>query len=68
MGDRILQAGYRWSRVAENVAQGQPSPEQVVSSWMNSPEHRQNLLNPEYQHLGVGYANAFWTQKFARPA
>lgn len=68
LGDRISQAGYRWSGVAENVAQGQTSPEQVMSSWMNSPGHRQNLLNPEFQHLGVGFANGFWTQKFARPA
>lgn len=68
VGDRISQAGYRWRTFAENVAQGQSSPEQVVSSWMNSPGHRENLLNPEFQHLGVGYANDFWTQKFARPA
>jgi Cysteine-rich secretory protein family/Beta/Gamma crystallin/LysM domain len=68
LGDRISQAGYRWGHVAENVAQGQPSPEEVVSDWMNSPGHRHNLLNPESQHLGVGYANRFWTQKFARPA
>jgi uncharacterized protein YkwD len=68
MGDRISQAGYQWGRVAENVAQGQSSPEDVVSDWMNSPGHRQNLLHPEFQHLGVGNANGFWTQKFARPA
>jgi uncharacterized protein YkwD len=68
LGDRISQAGYQWGGVAENVAQGQSSPEEVVSTWMNSPGHRENLLNPELQHLGVGYANNFWTQKFARPA
>lgn len=68
LSDRISQSGYQWGGVAENVAQGQTSPEQVVSTWMNSPGHRKNLLNPEYQHLGVGYANNFWTQKFARPA
>lgn len=68
LGDRISQAGYRWGGVAENVAQGQSSPEQVVSTWMNSPGHRKNLLNPEHQHLGVGYVNNFWTQKFAKPA
>jgi uncharacterized protein YkwD len=68
LSDRISQAGYRWGGVAENVAKGQSSPEEVVSVWMNSPPHRKNLLNPEYQHLGVGYANNFWTQKFAKPA
>ncbi|MCY7338080.1 MAG: CAP domain-containing protein [Chamaesiphon sp.] len=39
-----------------------------MSSWMNSQGHRENMLKPEAQHLGVGYANNFWTQKFARPA
>lgn len=67
-GERISQAGYPRGHAAENVAQGQPSPEAVVSDWMNSPGHRQNLLNPKFQHLGVGYANGFWTQKFASPA
>lgn len=65
--DRISQAGYRWSRVAENLTR-RSSPEEAVFSWMDSPPHRENLLNPEFQHLGVGFANDFWTQKFARPA
>ena len=68
MGDRISQAGYRAGASAENVAQGQSSPEEVMSAWMNSPGHRDNLLNPEFQHLGVGHASNFWTQKFAEPA
>jgi uncharacterized protein YkwD len=63
-GDRFLQAGYRWSAAAENVAAGQQTPEAVMQSWMTSPGHRQNLLNPAYRELGVGYANHFWTQAF----
>ncbi|MGA7936518.1 MAG: CAP domain-containing protein, partial [Kovacikia sp.] len=66
--DRFIQAGYRWSAAAENVAQGQQTPEAVVQSWMNSPHHRDNLLSPGYQDLGVGYANNYWTQDFGRPA
>jgi len=26
----------------------------IVDSWMSSPGHRANLLNPSYTHLGVG--------------
>ena len=26
----------------------------IVDSWMTSPGHRANLLNPDYTHLGVG--------------
>ncbi|KAM3096790.1 CAP domain-containing protein [Phormidesmis sp. 146-35] len=68
LGERVRKAGYNWSGVAENIAKGQQTPEQVMSSWMNSPGHRANLLAPQYQHLGVGYANRFWTQVFGRPA
>lgn len=30
------------------------SPQEIVEGWMNSPEHRVNLLDPDYTHLGVG--------------
>jgi len=66
--DRFKQAGYYWSAAAENIANGQSSPEAAVQSWMNSPPHRVNLLNPAYQDLGVGYANTYWTQDFGKPA
>ncbi|NJM68317.1 MAG: hypothetical protein HC851_22950 [Acaryochloris sp. RU_4_1] len=67
LGDRVSQAGYRWSGIAENIAQGQQTPEAVLQSWMNSPHHRDNLLNPKYRDLGVGYANNYWTQDFGVP-
>jgi len=28
-----------------------------VDSWMNSPGHKQNILNPQYSKLGVGVAH-----------
>jgi len=65
--DRISQAGYRWLAVAENIADGQQTPEKVVSDWMNSPPHRQNILDAKYQEIGVGYGNSFWTQDFGKP-
>lgn len=64
LGDRVSQTGYRWSGVAENIAQGQQTPEAVLQSWMNSTGHRNNLLNPNYRDLGVGFANNYWTQVF----
>ena len=76
LGDRVSDTGYNWSRLAENVAAGYTTPEAVVDGWMNSPKHRQNILNPEFTHMGVGYDNApddipnsydtdiYWTQVF----
>jgi uncharacterized protein YkwD len=66
VGTRVKRSGYQYSSIAENVAQGQRSPSQVVNSWMDSPGHRQNILNPNYTEIGVGYANNYWTQVFGR--
>lgn len=64
--DMIRDAGISFQAAGENIAQGQPTPEQVVQAWMNSEGHRQNILNSGYTHIGVGY-NAqghYWTQMF----
>lgn len=73
-GDRISRTGYRFSTWGENVAAGQRTPAAVVQAWMKSKGHCQNILNPAFNELGVGYVtggqyyNHFWTQNFARPA
>jgi uncharacterized protein YkwD len=67
-GERIRAEGFRkaWG---ENVATGQTSPEQVVREWMASPGHRRNILDPNYQQMGVAYVTAsngrsYWAQSF----
>jgi len=51
--DPIL-AKCHLSQVGENVAFGYPSGKAVTAAWMNSPRHRQNLLNPRHRLIGVG--------------
>ena len=65
----IVKISYR--RIGENIAAGQNSPQSVVEAWMNSKGHRENILNPEFGKLGVGYFNApeteyehYWVQFF----
>jgi uncharacterized protein YkwD len=70
---RVQDAGYQFRIVAENVAAGRLSPESAVQSWMESPEHRTNILNCELHETGVGVREApddptygiYWTQLFA---
>ncbi|MCK9895536.1 CAP domain-containing protein [Frankia sp. AgB32] len=69
VSDRVVALGYRYSRVAENIAAGQTSAEEVVTGWMNSPGHRANILIPQLRQIGVGYATGgefgtYWTQVF----
>jgi uncharacterized protein YkwD len=69
---RITAAGYRWSGAGENIAKGQRTPQEVMTSWMNSEGHKANILNCGYRNLGVGVAadssgTLLWTQDFASP-
>lgn len=71
---RVSATGYSWSAVAENIAAGQSTPSQVFQSWLNSPSHKQNMLNPTYRDVGFGYAfntlsayKTYWTADFAKP-
>ena len=64
--------GVKFSAAGENIAMGQQTPEAVMNSWMNSPGHRSNILNPTYTELGVGLAKdstgkCYWTQMFIKP-
>lgn len=69
--EMIRNFGVSYRSAAENIAQGQITPEAVVRSWMNSPGHRQNILSRDMTHIGVGYGQGgtgrhYWTQMFIR--
>ncbi|MDR2967657.1 MAG: CAP domain-containing protein [Methanobacteriaceae archaeon] len=52
---------------AENIAAGQKTPASVMKTWMNSPMHRNNILNPKYKSIGIGYIGGntpYWLQLF----
>jgi uncharacterized protein YkwD len=56
--------------VAENIAMGQRSSGEVVSSWMNSSGHRANILNRGHRRIGVAAyttpeGTTYWCQQFA---
>lgn len=45
---------HNWRAVGENVGEG-PTIEDLDSAFMNSAEHRANILDPSYREFGVGY-------------
>jgi uncharacterized protein YkwD len=51
---RSAEEGYTGG-AGENIAAGQTTPAAVVDGWLNSPGHRANILNADYQAIGVGY-------------
>ena len=43
--------------VGENIALGTmqlATPASIVASWMKSPDHRANILNPDFRDSGIG--------------
>ena len=70
--DRIKAAGYRYSSAGENIAAGFRTPNSVVTAWLKSPGHCNNIMNRSFTELGVGYADggyygSYWTQDFGKP-
>ncbi|MFP4344945.1 MAG: CAP domain-containing protein [Anaerolineales bacterium] len=77
-GDRLVSVGYAYALYGENLAGGSSSPEEVVADWMGSPGHRANLLNCDFEEVGVGYyylqedpgdenLHHYWTLLLAAP-
>lgn len=62
---RAALGGGNWC--AENVANGQSTPQAVFTSWMNSSGHRANIESSRATHSGLGYKRSatgkyYWTQ------
>ncbi len=62
--DRINATAYAGSPRGENIAKGQRTPEQVMSSWMGSSGHRANILSAGSNEIGVGFYQNTWVQVF----
>jgi uncharacterized protein YkwD len=72
--DRVSALGYSYSAIAENIFAGSSNAQTAFDAWMNSPGHRDNMLNTTYSEIGIGYRywadspyGAYTTAVFARP-
>jgi hypothetical protein len=54
----VNKAGYQYQSVGENLAYGFTTSDTTIAGWMNSPGHRANILNSQYQDVGFGIANS----------
>ena len=51
--DFILGSGYKFTYAGENLAKNFYNSDDVVTAWMASSTHRDNLLNSKYQDIGI---------------
>ena len=59
-----------YSYAGENLAKGGlfRTPEAVMKAWMDSPGHKENILNPNYTKMGMGFVEHgyYWVQLFMK--
>ena len=69
-------AGYTYAYAGENLAIHFTDSSEVVTAWMNSPKHRENIVNKNFTQIGVGtakgtyegYDTVYVVQLFGTPA
>ncbi len=47
------ESNYDYAYLGENLAIDFSNCESVIKAWLESPSHRENLLNPNYEEIGV---------------
>jgi hypothetical protein len=56
-----LQAvGYKYLNAGENLVIDRNTSEEAVDAWMNSPDHRENILRPQFTEVGIGVASGVY--------
>lgn len=68
--------GYQFSYAGENLAVDFSNSQDVTNAWMNSPEHRANILNNNFTQIGMataqgtldGHSATFVVEEFGTPA
>ena len=69
------EAGYSFAHAGENLAVDFSDSEDVEKAWMNSPAHRENILDGKYTQIGIAIAEGtyqgrktiFVVQEFGTP-
>lgn len=48
---------YTYYVAGENLARDFMQTDDMMKAWMNSPTHRENIVNAKYQDIGIGVVN-----------
>ncbi len=55
----FLQSGYNYKYAGENLAIGFYDSSEAFNAWLNSPSHRENMLNKNYKEVGTAVLQGF---------
>ena len=56
----IDQTGYDYIYAGENLAIDFATSEDIFNAWMESPLHRENILNSHYKDIGISVVTGDW--------
>lgn len=54
----INNAGYKYLKAGENLAYGFSTSADTITGWMNSPAHKDNMLDTSYTEVGFGFVDS----------
>ena len=71
----INKSNYKYSVAGENLAIGYTDSNELINAWKNSPTHYDNIIDPNFQEVGVAISSGIFdnidtvlaAQYFARP-
>ena len=73
VSQRVSASRYKWKSVGENLAGGNRSISEAVDSWLTSPDHCENLMDPKYVDVAVACVaesgtefGTYWTMVLGR--
>lgn len=55
--DFFKSVDYKYSTAGENLAKDFYDTDSLMKAWMNSPTHKDNIVNNQYQEIGIGVVN-----------
>jgi uncharacterized protein YkwD len=63
--------GYKTNGSGENIAAGYSSAKATFNQWMESQGHYENMMNPNFKYMGIGFYQSnsgykyHWAQLFS---
>lgn len=71
---RVLAAGYSYTRMGENIAAGQTSVESAMAGWIGSASHCRNMMTPDFKDIAVACMRndtseyrIYWVMEMGQP-
>lgn len=63
----VRKRGYKYNLIGENLALGYRSSHSVVSGWMKSPGHRDNILKSGFDEVGIAFSDTSPMRGYGAP-